>query len=151
MPNVQLPSDRHLKFHRRQWFIYLLGCSAMAVGTLVAVLLPGEDDAAVVLIPTSGFFGLMILLGLVEWRRRRADFEREKQRIWSDEWMLRGMHRSLSFAFRTVIFAQGPLMFFMAYVPQEPSVAGMGVMTVALGCATWAAGYLYYTRADSGE
>ena len=149
MADVQLPSDRHLRFHRRQWVIYLLGCIAMAVGTIIAVLMPGDDDARVVLIPTFGFFGLMVVLSAIEQVRRRTEFEREKERIWTDEWMLRGLHRSLGFALRTVIFAQVPLMFFMAYVPAEPSVVGMGVMTVALGCATWAASYLHYTRAST--
>jgi uncharacterized membrane protein YfcA len=147
--NIQVPSERHFRFHRRQWIIYLMGCTAMAIGA-VAGLMPGYDGANVVLIPTAGFFGLMIALGLLERVRHREEYEREKKRILTDEWMLRGMNRSLGFAFRTVILGQVPLMFFVAYVPPEPSVSssvvGMGVMTVALGCAVWAAGYLYHTR-----
>jgi putative transcriptional regulator len=34
------------------------------------------------------------------------------------------------------------LMFFMAYVPAEPSVLGMGMMTTALGCGVYAGSYL---------
>ena len=150
MPNLQLPSERHLRFHRRQWIIYLMGCTAMAVGTIVAVLTPG-DNPRFVTIPTAAFFGLMIVLGLVERVRRRAEYEREGKRIWSDEWTLRGMNRAKGIALLTTIFAQAPLMFFMAYVPPKPSVVGMGVMTVALGCGTWAATYLYHTRANPDE
>jgi hypothetical protein len=47
--------ERHLKFHQRQWIIYLMGCAAMAVGTIIAVLTPGENPE-VVLVPTGVFF-----------------------------------------------------------------------------------------------
>jgi MFS family permease len=149
MLNAELPSDHHLRFHRRQSVIYLLGCTAMAIGTIVAVLTPGQQPNFV-LVPTGAFFALMILLSLVERVRHREDFEREKQRIGRDEWMLQGMNRSRGFAFVVIIFAQVPLMFLMAYFPSEPSVEasvlGMGCMTVALGCGVWAASYLYYTH-----
>ncbi len=150
MPTVKLPSERHLRFHRRQWIIYLLGCTAMAVGTIIAVLTPGENPE-IVLIPTGGFFALMIVLGLVTRVRWRSDFAREQKRIWSDEWTLRGMQRSSRNAVLTMICAQPALAFFMALVPPEPSVVGMSMMTVALGCGTWAASYLYHTRANPDE
>ena len=150
MPTVELPAERYLRFHRRQWMIYLLGCTAMALGTIVAVLTPGENPE-IVLVPTLGFFALMIALGLIERARRRLEFERETQRILKDEWTRQGMHRSLSIAMRTMVFAQPALGAFMTYVPPEPSVVGMGMMTIALGCGTWAASYLYYTRATPNE
>ena len=145
MPTVKLPFERHLRFHRRQCIIYLLGCTAMAVGTIIAVLTPGENPE-IVLIPTGGFFALMIVLGLVARVRWRSDFAREQKRIWSDEWTLRGMQRSSRNAVLTMICAQPALGFFMELVPPEPSVAGMSMMTIALGCGTWAASYLYHTR-----
>jgi hypothetical protein len=145
MSDVQVPAERALRFHRRQWIIYLMGCTAMAIGIVVAVLMPG-DDPGVVIWPTVGLFGLMIVLAFVERVRHREEHRKEYARIMKDEWTLRGMNRALSVAFRTVIFGQVPLMFFMAYVPEEPSVAGMGVGTVAFGCATWAASFLYHTR-----
>lgn len=145
MSNVQLPSDRFLRFHRRQWLLYLLGCSAMAIGTIVAVLLPGKNPG-VVLVPTLVFFIPMIVLLLVERVRHRTEFEREGKRIYSDEWMLRGMNRARGIAMLVTIFAQAPLVFFMSYVPPEPSVPGVSGMTVALGCGTLAASYLYLTR-----
>lgn len=146
MSTGQLPaSERALKFHRRQWFIYLLGCTAMAVGTIVAVIDPADRPGWVIL-PTGLFFGLMIALALIERIRHREEFAREGKRIYSDEWTIQGMRRATGRALLTVILAQGPLMFFMAYVPEEPSVAGMGGMTVALGCATLAASFLYHTR-----
>lgn len=150
MPNVQLPAERQLRFHRRQLIIYLMGCTAMAVGTIVAVLTPG-DNPKIVLIPTCVFFGLMIALAVVERVRRREEYEREGKRIWSDEWTRRGMSRASKIAMLTMIFAQPPLAFFMALVPPKPSVAGMSMMTVALGCGTWAASYLYHTRANPDE
>jgi hypothetical protein len=98
-----------------------------------------------------GFFGLLFLVTLVERLRHRAEFDREAKRIWTDEWTLRGMNRSQGIAMLTMIFAQPPLSAFMAYVPQEPSVVGMSMMTIALGCGTWAGSYLYFTRANVDE
>ena len=144
MPNVQLPSERHLRFHRRQSIIYLLGCTAMAIGTMVSVLTPGGNPRFV-LFPTGTFFGLMVLLAVAARVRHRAEFARESKRIWNDEWTLRGMNRAKGIALLAVIFAQAPLMFFMADV-SPPSVAGMGGMTVAIGCGTMAAAFLYFTR-----
>jgi hypothetical protein len=46
MPNAESPSEHHLRFHRRQWIIYLLGCTTMAAGTIVMVLAPGMNSAA---------------------------------------------------------------------------------------------------------
>ena len=154
MTTVHLPSERHFRLHRRQWLLYLLGCTAMGVGTIVAVLTPGEN-AEYVLIPTGTLFALMFALGFVERIRRRAEFEREMKRIRQDEWTHRGLSRSVGIALRYVIFGQVPLMFFMAYVPPEPSVEGvalgMGMVTTALGCGVMAASYLYYTREGPDE
>lgn len=149
MTNLELPSEHHLRFHRRQWVIYLLACIAMAAGTVVRVLIPEETTRPLFplhSLPTFGLFALMILLSLVERVRHRAEFEREKKRIWTDEWTLRGLNRAQGIAMLTMIFAQVPLAFFMAYVPREPSVVGMCMMTGALGAGTWAATYLYFTR-----
>jgi hypothetical protein len=150
MTEIQLPSERHFRLHRRQWLLYLLGCTAMGVGTIVAVLTPGENPEYI-LVPTVTLFALMFALGLVERVRRRTEFEREMKRIQQDEWTQRGLTRSVSMALRSVIFGQVPLIFFMAYVPPEPSIVGMGCMTVALGCGVMAASYLYHTRATSDE
>jgi MFS family permease len=154
MNGFQLPSERHLRFHRRQWIIYLMGCTAMAVGTIVAVLTPGENPK-VVLVPTVAFFALMIVLSLVERVRCRAEYEREQKRILTDEWTLRGMNRAKGTGMLTMVFVQPPLALLMAYVPPEPSVEssviGMSMMTIALGCGTWAASYLYHTGANPDE
>ena len=144
--DVQLPSDRFLRFHRRQWLIYLLGCSAMAICIILAALLPGKQNPEFVAVPTLVFFIPMIVLLLVERVRRRAEFEREGKRIHTDEWMLRGMNRARGIAMLVTMFAQAPLVFFMSYVPPEPSAAGMAGMTIAIGCGTMAASYLYLTR-----
>jgi uncharacterized membrane protein YfcA len=144
MNDIQQPFERFLKFHRRQWTLYLLGCTGMAIGTIVGVLTPG-DNPRFVLFPTGAFFGLMIVLALVARVRHRAEFARESKRIWNDEWTLRGMNRAKGIALLAVIFAQAPLMFFMADV-SPPSVAGMGGMTIAIGCGTMAAAFLYFTR-----
>jgi uncharacterized membrane protein len=145
--SIELPEDRYLKFHRRQWTIYLMGCTAMAIGTMASVLDPADEPPSWVLLPIGLFFGLMILLAVVARLRYREEFARERKRILSDEWMAQGLRRATGRAFLIVMLAQAPLMFFMADVPQNPSVAGMGGMTVALGCAAMAALYLYYTRA----
>jgi hypothetical protein len=150
MSEVHQAAEHHLKFHRRQFFIYLLGCSAMAIGTIVAVLTPGENPGIAVG-PTMGFFALMVVLWVAERVRHRAEFKREFKRIVTDEWTQRGMHRSTRIAMMTMVFAQPPLSVFMAYVPEEPSVVGMSMMTIALGCGTWAATYLYYTRPITDE
>ena len=144
MDDIQQPFERFLKFHRRQWTLYLLGCTAMAIGTIVSVLTPG-DNPWFVLLPTGAFFGLMVLLAVVARVRHRAEFARESKRIWHDEWTLRGMNRAKGIALLAVIFAQAPLMFFMADLP-KPSVAGMGGMTIAIGCGAMAAAFLYFTR-----
>jgi len=145
MSTDQIPAERQLRFHRRQWFIYLMGCTAMAVGTIVGVIDPADMPGWVIL-PTGLFFGLMIVLAVVERLRHREEFAREGKRIQSDEWTIQGMNRAKGQALLMVIFAQVPLMFFMADVPAKPSVAGMGGMTIALGCATMAASFLYHTR-----
>jgi hypothetical protein len=148
--STEAPAERHLKFHRRQWLIYLMGCTAMAVGTIVSVLDPADKPGWVIL-PTGLFFGLMIVLGVVERIRHREEFARERKRIQSDEWTIQGMRRATGLALLTVILAQGPLMFFMAYAPEERSVGGMGGLTIALGCAVMAASYLYHTRVGRDE
>jgi hypothetical protein len=150
MIDINDSAERHLKFHRRQWIIYLMACTAIAVGTIIAVLMPG-DNPRFVIAPAGALFGIMIVLALVERVRRRTEFQKERKRIWSDEWTVQGMRRAHGLAMMVVIFGQVPLMFFMAYVPLEPSVAGMGGMTVALGCGAMAAGFLYHTRAGRDE
>ena len=154
MTEIHLPSERHFRLHRRQWLLYLLGCTAMGVGTIVAVLTPGEQTGFI-LIPTVTLFALMFALGYFERFRRRAEFKREMKRIQQDEWIQRSLRRSVGIALRYVIFGQVPLMFFMAYVPPEPTAEGvalgMGMMTMALGCGVMAASYLYHTRAISDE
>jgi hypothetical protein len=150
MSDAPLAAERLYSFHRRQFWIYLIGCSLMAVGTVVAVLTPGENPGIAVG-PTLGVFTLMVVLGLVERVKHRAVFEREGRRIATDEWTQRGMSRARSVAMFTMVFAQPPLSLFMAYVPEAPSVVGMSMMTIALGCGTWAAAYLYYTRATPDE
>ena len=150
MTEVQLPSERHLKLHRRQWLLYLLGCTAMGVGTIVAVLTPGENPEYVI-VPSVTLFALMFALGFFERVRHKTEFRREMRRIQQDEWTQQGQRRSVSLALRTVIFLQVPMVFFMAYIPPEPSVVGMGLMTTALGCGVMAASYLYHTRATSDE
>ena len=154
MTDVHLPSERHFRLHRRQWFLYLLGCTAMGVGTIVAVLTPG-DNSGYVIIPTFALFALMVAIGLFERVRRRTEFKREMRRIQQDEWTLRCHSRAVGQALLTVIFGQVPLMFFMAYAPPEPSIEGaamgMGLLTIALGCGAMAASYLYYIRASSDE
>src|SRR5688572_3294558 len=112
MNDMHQPFERFLKFHRRQWTLYLLGCTAMALGTIVGVLTPG-DNPWFVLLPTGAFFGLMVLLAVVARVRHRAEFARESKRIWNDEWTLRGMNRAKGIALLAVMFAQAPLMFFM--------------------------------------
>lgn len=150
MTDVHLPSERHFRLHRRQWLIYLLGCTAMAIGTIVAVIIPGENPEYV-LVPTGTLFVLMFALGFVERARRKTEFEREMKRIQQDEWTQRSLDRSVGKGLLTVILAQPPMIFFMAYVPPKPSVVGMGCLTTALGCGAVAASYLYYTRASSDE
>jgi hypothetical protein len=76
-------------------------------------------------------------------------YDAESKRIRQDEWITSSMRISSRDALLAVIFAQGPLMFFMAYVPPEPSVVGMGMMTTALGCGAFAWSYLYRTRASA--
>ncbi len=150
MNNIQLPSERHLRFFRRQWLLYLLGCTAMAVGTIVAVLMPGVQPE-LIMIPMFSAFGLMVAIHLIERARHRAEYKQEMLRILQDEWTHYGLKRSQGIALLSVIFAQVPLACFMAYVPTEPSVVGMACMTVALGCGVLAAGILYYTRVTSDE
>jgi hypothetical protein len=149
MPNTQTAAEHYLKFHRRQWFIYLAGCAAMGVGTIVSVLLPGDNPRVV--LPAVSPFVLMFALALVERVRHREAFARETKRIWSDEWTREGMRRAHGLALVTVLIAQAPLMFFMAYVPDKPSVAGMGGVTIMLGCGMMAAGFLYFTRAGRDD
>lgn len=122
----------------------------MAIGSVIAVLLPGENPE-VVLGPAGLVLALMAALHLIVRGRNAEEFKGEFRRINEDEWIVATRDRSQRLAFLAVIFAQVPLMFFMAYVPPEPSVLGMGLMTTALGCGVFAAGYLFYSRENADE
>jgi hypothetical protein len=126
----------------------------MALGTVVAVLLPGENSE-VVLGPAAAaaaaVFALMLAFYLVVRGRDATRYTEELRRIQQDEWFAAIRNLSRRDALLTVVFAQVPLMFFMAYVPVEPSVAGMGTMTTALGGGAFAASYLFRTRAAADE
>ena len=150
MTNGKLPSERLFKHHRRQWQLYLLFCVVMAIGTIIAILLPREDPE-IVLVPAVLVFALMFALHLIERARNAEEYQEELRRINYDEWMIASRNRSLRLALLTVIFGQVPLMFFMSLVPPEPSVAGMGMMTTALGCGVFAAGYLFHGRERADE
>ena len=150
MTNGKLPSERLFKHHRRQWQLYLLFCSLMAIGTVVAVIIPGENPEFV-LWPTSIVFALMFAIHLIVRSRNAQEFREESRRIRQDEWIVASLQRSQRQAFGAVIFGQAPLMFFMALVPPEPSVVGMGMMTTALGCGVMAAGYLFHSRERGDE
>jgi uncharacterized membrane protein YfcA len=150
MSTIKLPSERHLKYHRRQWQLYLLVGAVMAVGTVVAELLPGENPE-VVLGPAAAVFMLMLALYLVVRGRDTSAYKEELTRIMQDEWFASSRNRSRRDALLTVVFAQVPLTFFMAYVPPEPSVVGMGMMTTALGGGVFAASYLFRTRTSADE
>ncbi len=150
MTNVQLPSERHFRYHRHHMLLYLLLCTVMAVGTVVAVLTPGENSEFA-LVPEVIVLVFMTALTLVVRGRRGKDHKREMRRIMQDEWIIRCQARARHTALLTVILVQVPLMPFMAYVPPEPSVFGMGSMTVAVGCGVFAAGYLYHSRANANE
>ena len=154
MATVKIPSERLFKYHRRQWQLYLLFCVVMAIGTVVAVLMPG-DNPSVVLVPTFGILTLMFVLHVVVRGRNASEYAIELKRIGQDEWIASSMKRSSGIALRAVIFAQVPLMFFVAYVPPEAStessVVGMGMMTTALGCGVFAASFLFHSRAGGDE
>jgi hypothetical protein len=153
MPDIRVPSEDHFRFHRRFWQVYLLFCAAMAIGTVVAVLLPG-DNPAIVLVPAGGVLitlNLMIAHRLVARRRDVKEYDAELRRIGQDEWLALSRRKALRDALLAVIFAQGPLMFFMAYVPPAPSVVGMGMLTTAIGCGVYAGSYLHRSRASVDE
>ncbi len=145
MTNGKLPSERLFKHHRRQWQLYLLFCVVMAIGTIVAVILPGENSEFV-MVPASLVLALMVATQLILRSRNAQEYREESRRIRQDEWIVASLQRSQRQAFGAVIFGQAPLMFFMALVPPEPSVVGMGMMTTALGCGVMAAGYLFLSR-----
>lgn len=150
MTNGKLPSERLFKHHRRQWQLYFLFCVVMAIGSMIAVLLPGENTA-VVLVPSGLVWALMFALHLIVRARNAEEYKEELRRIHQDEWMAASRNRSLRLALCTVIFGQAPLMFLMAFVPTEPSVVGMGMMTTALGCGVFAAAYLFHSRESADE
>jgi hypothetical protein len=77
--------------------------------------------------------------------------QEELRRINQDEWILGSLQRSQRQALAAVIFGQVSLTFFMAYVPPEPSVFSLGMMTTALGCGATAAGYLFHSRERADE
>lgn len=147
---TKVPSERLFKHHRRQWQLYLLFCIVGAVGTVIAVLLPG-DNPRVVQVPTLFVLAVMFVLHLIVRVRNAEEYQAERRRIYEDEWILGSLHRSQRQALMAVIFSQVPLMFFMAYVPPEPSVVGMGMMTVWVGCAVMAGGYLFHSRERADE
>ena len=150
MSNVKVPSERHLAYHRRHWQLYLLFCAVMAIGTVVAVLLPG-DNPEIVLAPTAAVFMVMLAYYFAVRGRDTTEYNHELRRIEQDEWFASGRNWARRDALLTVIFAQVPLMFFMALVPPKPSVAGMGMMTTAVGCGAYTASYLLRTRARADE
>jgi uncharacterized membrane protein YfcA len=64
MTNGKVPSERLFKHHQRQWQLYLLFCVVMAIGSVIAVLLPGENPE-VVLVPTVLVLAVMLALHLI--------------------------------------------------------------------------------------
>jgi len=150
------PAERHLRIHRRQWLIYLTSCAAIAVGTYVALMIP-VNRRLVFLISIVAVLGLLALVGLLvlaERARHRAEYEREQERIRGDEWVQGAQNRAVRIAFGTMIMIQVPLASLFTYGPPSPhgpSVLGMAMLTMALGCGAWAASFLFLTREDLDE
>ncbi|HEU4754470.1 MAG TPA: hypothetical protein VFU47_15280 [Armatimonadota bacterium] len=66
--------------------------------------------------------------------------------IFRDEWSWATRNRASRTALMATLLLQVPLAIFMANVPPEPSVVGMGALTMSLGLAAFFGAYLYYGR-----
>ncbi len=147
-------SERYYVYHKRAMGLTVLMVTGMAVYNLVEVIgtddrtrLAGLTGATLILIVyiVSLLAVRLVTLGGRAWRVR----DREVQAILHDEWMQTNLSRARQTAFWTMLLAQWPMMFFMAYVPPEPSVVGMGILTVMLGIGAYFASYLYFSRQRS--
>jgi uncharacterized membrane protein YfcA len=141
MSDIRVPSEQFFQYHRRYWQLYLVYCVALGAGTLVAVLIPGQQPLIVV-VPALVVAGLLVIYRFVVRRRDAKTHDEQLKRIERDEWVIQSRSRARRDALLTVIIAQGPLMLFMGGVPDKPSVAGMGMMTVALGAGVYTASLL---------
>ncbi len=69
--------------------------------------------------------------------------------IFRDEWSWATRNRASRTALAVTLLAQLPLAIFMANVPPQPSLVGMGALTISLGLAAFFGAYLYYGRQPS--
>jgi hypothetical protein len=69
--------------------------------------------------------------------------------VFQDEWSRATRNRACRTAFALTMWAQVPLMWFMANVPPDPSdvgILGMAALTMTVGLAAFFGAYLYYGR-----
>jgi hypothetical protein len=146
--------ERYYVYHKRAMGLTLLMVAGMAIYNVVQVIGTGDRT------PLAGLTGatLILIIYIVSlltvqlvtlhgraWRVR----DPQAQVILQDEWTQTNLSRARQTAFWTMLLAQWPMMFFMAYVPPEPSVVGMGILTVTLGIGAYFASYLYFSRQRS--
>jgi hypothetical protein len=141
MSDLRVPSEQYFRYHRRYWQLYLVYCVALGGGTLVAVLIPGEQPE-IVTVPALVVAGLLVIYRFVVRRRDAKTHDEQWKRIERDEWVVQSRSKARRDALLTVILVQIPLVFFMSWVPDKPSVIGMGMMTTAIGAGVYTASLL---------
>lgn len=150
----RVPSERYYVVYQRSMVAGLLFVVCLGAYELVKVLRPAsgrpEWGDLLGLVIVAAYLVLLLVMQLVTLRGRlwRAR-DPEVQTILRDEWTLANRSRAFQMAFWVMVWAQVPLMFFMAVVPPQPSVLGMAAMTMALGLGAFFATYLYHSRRPS--
>jgi hypothetical protein len=152
MVAISVPSERHYRYHILSRALALAFFTAFGAGTIVGLIRPGSQ-ASVVLVPTAVFLLISFALGIALRGRRWLRFDPEDRIIQADEWVRANTERARRVALMTVWLAQGPLMFFVAYIPPDPtvggSVTGMAGLTMALAGIAFFGSYLVFSRVPS--
>ena len=149
MAETSQPLERHFQYYRRQMWFGLLFYLAWGIGTVAAIMRPGTQ-AALSIVPGVVFLAVFFASHFVLQRRGWLEPDPAGHTLADDEWVREIHRRSNKIALRIVFFGQVPLMFFVAFVPAQPTVEsaviGMAILTMVLVGVALGATRLYYTR-----
>lgn len=149
MADTSRPLDRHFQYFRRQMWFGLLFYLAWGIGTVAALMRPGTQPALSI-VPGVAFLAVFFASHLVLRRRGWLEPDPAGHTLADDECVNEIHRRSNKVALRTVFFGQVPLMFFVAYLSDEPTVegavVGMAILTMVVVGVSLCISILYYSR-----
>ena len=145
--------ERSYKFHLWGMALQLALWVSLTVGMTLALVSP-ELKMTLVTLPMAVFVLASVALGFAISGRRWPRATPADRSMLADEWVRSNINQARKIALRTAWLAQGPLMFFVAYVPTNPtvgtSVGGMAMFTMSLTGTAFCGTYLLCSR-DRGD